>query len=134
MLIELINEYDNKSRYSYTCFDVQCLIRDKTSKIYPIHFIKSIMKEKWRLLYKRIKKRPSSINLNNIMLSRKVFIIIFCKLLRKETLLINIDEWVINYQISEHYSWSKIGKEKELLSMPAKGFVCLWMAILSNGA
>ena len=134
MLARLINEYDAANSFPYTCFDVQSYISKAASRVYPIHILKSIMKERWGLSYKRVKKRPNSISLSHIRLWRKLFAIIFWKLLKSETLLINIDEWVINYQTSELYSWSKIGQEKECLSMPIKGSVCLWMAVLSNGA
>ena len=112
--IRFINEYDWDNNFTYTCFDIQNYIKMQFQE--SILYTQSYhFEEKVKIIIKkRIKKRPNWIYLSNIKLWRKLFVIVLWRLLKPNTLLINIDECIFNYHMSKLYSWSKIGEEKDV--------------------
>ena len=95
--------------------------------------IRKIMKTECNLSYVRCKSRPNNINIAKVELSRKLFIINFLQAIDKQTLAINIDEWVVSRNTKINYAWSKRGESKEYKNSSIQGSVSIIIVILSNG-
>ena len=95
---------------------------------YKPNLIRKLLKDEMKCSFKRVKPRPSNININ------KVHAIRFSQEISLNTLIINIDESSINRHIKCNFSWSLKGISKEAINSPFSGFISLIMAIWSNGA
>ena len=62
-----------------------------------------------------------------------MFWVEFSKALISETLILNIDEWVISRTTKNNYSWSIKGQNKEINNSPFTGSLSIILAIFSNG-
>ena len=91
------------------------------------------MKEQLNLSFKRINSRPSNIWLEKLKYWRFLFWIKFSKQINNDTLLFNIDEWVISNKSKLNYSWSKRGENLEVQNKNFSNSISLIMAILNTG-
>ena len=90
------------------------------------------MKTLENLSYKRIKSRPSNIEMNWIKLIRKLFVLKFAKMVSSEVLVVNIEESSINRGIMTNYSWEIKGVPIESKNCSFSGSLSLVMVIYSN--
>ena len=90
------------------------------------------MKTQANLSFKRVKPRPSNIDMNRIKLIRKLFALKFAKIITNEMLVINIDESSINRWITANYSWILKGVPVESKNSLFSDSISLVMAICSN--
>ena len=90
------------------------------------------MKTLGNLSYKRVKTRPSNIEMNMIKLIRKLFALKFAKIVSSKVLVVNIDESSINRGIMTNYSWGIKGVLIESKNCIFSGSLSLVMAICSN--
>ena len=72
------------------------------------------MKNDLELSYKKCATRPNNDDLNRIKILRSMYWIQFTEVLQNNTLVINIDEWVISSSTKNNYSWSINGQNKEI--------------------
>ena len=90
--------------YAFNSSEITSHINTKIHKNYKSSWIRSIMKNKLNLTYKRIKPRPNSINFYKVKACLQLFAFKFSQLLSKNSLVINIDETSINRHIKINYS------------------------------
>ena len=87
-----------------------------------------------KLSYKKVKSRPNSVNWKKIKTARELFAVEFIKVIKHNTLMINIDETSFNRHMKINYSWGVKGYPVEAKNSPFSGSVSAWMATLSNGS
>ena len=114
--------------------DVHKFIEIKLGNKFPLHKIRSLMKEQLGLSYKRINSRPNNINLKKLILTRILFSINISKFVANDILLVNIDETSFTKGTKTNYSWTPIGKNGELLNSKYTNSMNLVLAICSNGS
>ena len=88
-----------------TAIEVADHLNGTLNQSYSVEAIRSIMKEKLKLSFKRVKSRSNSINFDKINSMRRLFSIKFPKFIDANTLVINIDEASINRNTKNNYSW-----------------------------
>ena len=118
-----IKNFISDASYAFNSSEITNHINTKIQKNYKSSWIRSIMKNKLNLTYKRIKPRPNSINFDKVKACRQLFAIKFSQLLSKNSLVINIDETSINRHIKINYSWSLKGKQYEARNSPFVGSI-----------
>ena len=84
--------------------------------------------------YKRVKSRPTNINLKKINNIRSLFAVKYLKEVSTETLMINVGESSLNREIKSNYSWGIKGKSIETKNISFTGSISLILVILSNGS
>ena len=92
------------------------------------------MKADLNMSYKRVKSRPTNINLKKINNIRLLFAVKYLKEVSTETLMINVDESSLNKEIKSNYSWDIKGKSIETKNISFTGSISWVLAILSNGS
>ena len=92
------------------------------------------MKNQMKMSFKRVKSRPTSVNLNKIKLIRSLFAVKLSKEIIVKTLLINVDESSINRFVKTNYSWGCKGKPIEWKNSSFTGSINWILAICSNGS
>ena len=113
MLIDEIKDFISSIDSTFNRNHVTNHINLKFNKNYQSNLIRQIMKIELNLTYKRVKPRPNNVDFNKINESRQLFAIKFSKLIKISSLVINIDETLINRHIKSNYSCSKKGKANE---------------------
>ena len=88
----------------------------------------------WDDIINRISKRPNNTDLRKLSFWKSLFAIKFSNLLDNDVVIANIDEWSVNYQSGDSYSWWRKGTNKELRALPFKGSISIILWIFSNGA
>ena len=131
--IETIKDFDRTSITPYTVQDVMMRINQKIKVLYPRHLIIKLMKEECLLSYKRITSRPKYIDSKILSHARALFCAKFMTSLTSDTLIINIDESIINKSCKANYSWGIKGMEKEWHNQFVTKSISLILALLSNG-
>ena len=97
--------------------------------------------QKWEVYLKascsyhlnKVSSRPAIIDFSKIKATRMLFSSIFSKQLTPESLIVNIDEWVLNRNTKTVYSWSQKGVEPEIQNTLINGSVSVILAVFSNG-
>ena len=120
--------------HAFNSYEISYHVNSKLQENYKPWLIKTIMKKKLNLSYKKIKPRPNSINFDKVIACRQLFSIKFSQLISSSSLVINIDETSINRHITTNYSWSFKGKKYEAKNSPFIGSINWIMTILSNGS
>ena len=82
--------------------------------------------------YKRCSSRPLNLDYRLQELKKTLFVVKLLKIIRRSTLLVNIDEWIISYSTKSNYSWSKKGVPANLSTTILKGSISVVSAICSN--
>ena len=134
MLMEVIKDYILKTRTTVTAKEITNHINLIQQKSYSVKYIRNFMKSQAKLTFKRVKSRPWNIDIEKISWIRGLFAVKFSKQIKKETLLINIDESSINRSTKEKYSWGFKGTPIEAKNVWFRGSVSMVMAICSNGS
>ena len=133
ILTNTINDFYINADKPFWAKDVVDHIKFKLNISYPLHFILRFMKNNCNLTYKKIKPRPTNINISKLRIVRLLYIVEFLKSLTLKTLIINIDESFINRHIKKNYSWSIKRWPNESLNSNFSGSTSIRMAIYSNG-
>ena len=113
-LIKLIKEYVKENKYTFTAKEVTDFVNLKLNSEYSVSKIRCFMKRKLQLSFKRVKSRPTSINLHKINRIRSLFAVKLAKEISTDTLLINIDESSINRDVKTNYSRGYKGETIEV--------------------
>ena len=121
-LIKLIKEYAKENKYTFTAKEVTDFVNLKLNSEYSVSKLRCFMKRKLQLSFKRVKSRPTNINLQKINRIRSHFAVKLSKEISTDTLLINIDESSINRDVKTNYSWGYKGETIE-----AKKFIIFWV-------
>ena len=98
-----------------------------------INIWRKILKEKLGYSFKRCSSRPLNLNHQLQKLKKILFTVKLLKIVRRSTLLVNIDESVISHSTKSNYSWSQKGTPANLSTMLLKGSISVVSAICSNG-
>ena len=104
-LLKAINEYVSKWKHILIAIEVADHVYGTLNQSYSVMAIRSIMKDKLKLSFKRVKSRSNSINFHKINSVRRLFSIKFSKFIDANTLVINIDEASINRNTKQNYFW-----------------------------
>ena len=112
-LIKWLDEYIKTNRTTFTSKEVIKLIRFELNTEYSEAIIRKFMKNQMKMSFKRVKSRPTSVNLNKIKLIKSLFVVKLSKEITMKTLLINVDESSINRFVKTNYSWGCKGKPIE---------------------
>ena len=126
-LLKAIQEYVSKWKHTLTAIEVADHVNGTLNQSYSVEEIRSIMKDKLNLSFKRVKSRSNSINFDKINFGRRLFSIKFSKFIDVNTLVINIDEASINRNIKNNYSWVERNPKRSL-----KFYIC-WVSKFDNG-
>ena len=129
---KIIKSYINEKKWVFTSKDIQFKLKTEDSINISSGKVRKLMKEKLNLSFKRINLRPLNIWLEKLKFWRLLFWIRFSKLINNDTLLINIDEWIISNKTRLNYSWSRRGESCEVQNNNFSGSISIIMAILST--
>ena len=129
---KIISNYLNDKKGVFTSKDIQFKLCTEYSINIRQNKIRKLM-EQLNLSFKRINSRPSNIWLEKLKYWRFLFLIKFSKQINNDTLLINIEEWVISNKSKLNYSWSKRGESWEVQNKNFSNSISLIMAILNTG-
>ena len=132
-MIFAIKKYYEEIESEFTSSDVQKHLFEHLNISCSLRLIRDIMKNDLNLSFKKCATRPNNVNLNRVKTLRSMYWIQFSELLQNNTLVINIDEWVISRSTKNNYSWSIKGENKEIINSPFIGSVSIILTILSNG-
>ena len=91
------------------------------------------MKNVLNLSFKKRATRSNNVNLDRVKTLRSMYWIQFSELLQNNTLVINIDEWVISRSTKNNNYWSIKGENKVIINSPFIGSISIILIILSNG-
>ena len=127
-------KYIVNMKHTPTVKEITLLINKSLNSTYSAGFIRVFMKNHINLSFKRVKSRPSNINLDKIFSIRNLFTIKFSRIISKVTLLINIDESSINRNIKSNCSWGFKGSPIETQNVAIERSVSMIMGIYSNGS
>ena len=127
-------KYIVNTKHISTVKEVTLFVNKSLNSTYSIGFIRVFMKNHINLSFKRVKLRPSNINLDKIFSIRNLFTFKISKTISKETLLINIDESFINRNIKSNCSRGFKGSPIETQNAATEGSVSMIMGICSNGS
>ena len=83
------------NKRAFTCKDVAENLMDTYGIQLDVHRIRGILKEKLNYSFKRWSPRPLLIDNSSWKIKRILFSVMLLKLMRKSTILINIDESTI---------------------------------------
>ena len=119
----------------YPIYAIQAtkLLNDKLKTLYKPNLIRKLLMLELNCRFKKVKPRPSSINMDKIRAVRQLFAVRFWQQITSNTLVVSIDEMSINRHIKSNFSWGIKGISKETISSPFVGSISLIMAIWSNG-
>ena len=132
-LLSLIDEYINSHHIPWTVKDVCDYLHEQTSKIYPIHVVRHMMKSDLQLSFKKISSRPKTYWNEILKEARILYSIKYSQQLNLKTLLVNVDEASIGRACKIEYSWSHKGENKEWQNISVFGSLKLILAVVSNG-
>ena len=118
---------------SFTWRDVKEEIMKKYEIWIDINVWRQILKERLGYSFKRCSSRPFNLNVKLQELKKTLFVVKLLKMIRRSTLLINIDETVVSYKTKSNYSWSLKGSSANLSTMVMSGSINIVSAIFSNG-
>ena len=116
ILTNTINDFYKNVDKPFWIKDVVDHIKFKLNMSYSLHFIRRLMESNCNLAYKKIKLRPTNINIFKLRIVRLLYIIESLKSLTPKTLIININESSINQHIKKKYIWSTKGWSNESLN------------------
>ena len=133
IVIQCIREFLERNTWQFNTKDVSMHILQKLGKNFPLNKIREIMNDKFNLLYKRINSRVWNIDVERLQLTRILFSITVANMVDSKTLLINIDETLINKETKLNYSWTPVGKNSEWFNSKFAGSLNITFAICSNG-
>ena len=119
--------------YPINAIQVTKLLNDKQKTLYKPNLIRKLLKLELNCSFKKVKPRPSCINMDKICAVRQLFAVRFWQQITSNTLVVNIDETSINRHIKSNFSWGIIGIPKEAINSPFVGSISLIMEIWSNG-
>ena len=126
-------EYSKQAQEIFTAKDMADHINLKFNSSFKVEFIRKFMRNKAKIRYKKIKSRPSNVNFMKIGSTRRLFAVMFSKVINDNTLVINIDESSINRNLKSKYSWIFKGRSHEAKNVQFSGSLNVIMAIWSNG-
>ena len=129
IVIQCIREFLERNTWQFNAKDVSMHILLKLGKNFPLNKIREIMKNKFNLSYKRINSRVWNIDVERLQLTRILFSITIANMVDSKTLLINIDEALINKETKLNYSWTPIGKNSEWFNSKFAGSLNITFAI-----
>ena len=133
-LINFIREFVIHTKSTFTAKDVTRHINLMLNSEYSIKAIRDLMKTQMNMTFKRVKSRPTSIDLQKINNVRSLFAIKYLKETNEKTLTINIDESSLNKEIKTKYSWGIKGKPLEVKNCSFTGSISCILAVCSNGS
>ena len=133
ILLNEITAFVNGREYTFNAKEITNNINSKLNTNYSTQFIRKVMKEDLKLSYKKVSSRPNNIDFNKLKAIRTLFAVNFAQIVDKNTLILNIDESLINRGTKNHYSWCPKGIQKEAKNIPFVGSACIIAWILSNG-
>ena len=114
ILLNEITAFVNGWEYTFNAKEITNHINSKLNTNYSTQFIRKVMKEDLKLSYKKVSSRPNNIDFNKLKAIRTLFAVKFAQIVDKNTLILNIDESVINRGTKNHYSWCSKGIQKKL--------------------
>ena len=114
--------------------DVKTNCKPYTEFLLPFIKYYEYLKRIWDDLINKISKRPNNTDLRKLSFWRSLFAIKFSNLFDNDVVITNIDEWFVNYQSEDSYSWWRKGANKKLRALPIKWSYSIIHWIFSNGA
>ena len=132
-IVFAIKKYYEETENEFTSSDIQKYLFKDFKISWSLRLIRDIMKNDLELSYKKCATRPNNVDLNRVKTLRSMYWIQFTEALQNNTLVINIDEWVISRSTKNNYSWSIKGENKEIKNSPFIGSLSIILTILSNG-
>ena len=97
-----------------------------------VNIIRKILKVKLYFSFKRCSSRQSTLNRKILKLKRAMFAIKFLKMINRNSIIMNVDEWVFSQSTKSNYSWSKVGVLSNLSKEILKGSISIVSSITSN--
>ena len=94
-MIFAIKKYYEEIESEFTSSEVQKHLFEHFNISCSLRLIRDIMINDLNLIFKKCATRPNNVNLNKVKTLRSMYWIQFSELLQNNTLVINIDEWVI---------------------------------------
>ena len=133
-LTEWLKSYINNNTVTFTAREATIFVNSKLNTEYSVTNIRNFMKDRMSMSYKRVKSRPSNINIQKIDKIRSLFAVKLSKEITFNSLLINIDESSINRFVKSNYSWGYKGKPVEWRNASFTESISWVLAICSNGS
>ena len=128
-----IREFVNQQSASFVAADVKRFVKSKLRVEIPEHQIRSYMKNSLNLSYKKGSRRPINLDIKRHQALKQLYVVRLTNKLSKIRLLWNLDEWSINRDTSNNYSWLARGKSCTLNNIVFKNSINTISIIASNG-
>ena len=128
-----VSSFAKQNKGPFTCKDVKEHLMTHYGVWIDTNIWRKILKEKLAFSYKWCSSRPLNHDYRLQELKKTLFVVKLLKIIRRSTLLVNIDEWIISYSTKSNYSWSKKGVPVNLSTTILKGSLSVVSAICSNG-
>ena len=91
-LLLWIGTYIHDNHFAFTWRDLRRYIHRKNNVMTPTHIIRKLLKEEFRMSFKKARSRPRMLDVGKYNWSKKLFSIKILKLLPSVKLIINMDE------------------------------------------
>ena len=115
-----------------TIHEIRSEIISKFSETYSVHIIKNFVKNRWGYSYKRACSRPPKYAQSSIKSAKGLFCTELLRMLHREELIFNVDEWSFTRSVKSHYSWLPTGRSSALINDVWRGSASLLFATGSN--
>ena len=99
-----------------TIHKIRSEIISKFNETYSIHIIKNFVKNRWGCSYKRGCPRPPKYAQSSIKTAKGLFYTELLRMIHREELIFNVDEWSFTRSLKSNYSWLPIGKSSSLIN------------------
>ena len=120
--------------HTLTVKEIASYWNTKLTMNYSVNLIRNFIKNFANFSFKRVKSRPSNIDLNKVQSWWKLFAFRFAQEITTKTLIINVDESGINRNVKTSYSWGLKGVPIECKNAPFIWSISWVMGICSNEA
>ena len=105
-----IQNFVNQQSASFVARDVKRFVKSELKVEIPVHQIRNYMKSSLNLSYKKGSRRPIDLDIKRHQALKQLYVVRLANKLSKIRLLWNLDEWSINRDTSNSYSWLARGK------------------------
>ena len=129
----MIFKYVEQNKWAFTWKDVQEYLIKSEGVWVDIDIVRRVLKEKLNYTYRRCSLRPLTTNWRILKLRKILFLVKLCKLIKRGSILVNIDEAVYSPPTKINYSWNRIGMTSNRSTTLFSESVSIVSSILSNG-
>ena len=127
-----ISETLRPPQFSMTIQKIRKAIFNEFGETYSTYIVKSFIKKTLRFSFKKGWSRPPKYIQPKTIITKGVFWTDMLRMINKQQLIFNVDEWSFTRALKTEYSWLPVGESSMIINDNWKGSASLIMAIGSN--